>query len=112
MFLIEVNIKVLLLFLVYINDIVNDIDATINIFADDTSLYLIVDSPIVCSNILNKDLRTIHSWADKWLVNFNANKTESILFSRKLHKQHHPPLFLNNTKISEMQQHKHLGLTF
>ena len=101
-----------LLFLVYINDIVVDIDATINLFADDTSLYLIVDSPITCSNILNKDLETINSWANKRLVNFNANKTESILFSRKLHKPIHPPLFLNNTTISEVQQHKHLGLTF
>ena len=45
-----------LLFLVYINDIVTNIDATINLFAEDTSLYLIVDSPITCSNLLNKGL--------------------------------------------------------
>ena len=88
-----------LLFLVYINDIVNNIDATINLFADDTSLYLIVDSPITCSDTLNKDLETIHSCANKWLINFNANKTESVIFSRKLHKPYHPPLFLNNTQI-------------
>ena len=33
-----------LLFLVYINDIVEDISSTIRLFADDNSLYLIVDS--------------------------------------------------------------------
>ena len=45
-----------LLFLVYINDIVVDINAYINLFADDTSLYVVVDSPVTCSNVLNQDL--------------------------------------------------------
>ena len=35
-----------LLFLLYINDIVEDIDSSIRLFADDTSLYIIVDDPI------------------------------------------------------------------
>ena len=32
-------------FLVFINDIVNDIDACIKLFAEDTSLYVIVVTP-------------------------------------------------------------------
>ena len=35
-----------LLFLLYINDIVEDINSTIRLFADDTSLHIIVDDPI------------------------------------------------------------------
>ena len=34
-----------LLFLMYINDIVEDIKSTVRLFADDTSLYVIVDDP-------------------------------------------------------------------
>ena len=34
-----------LLFLVYINDIVNDIQAHLNLFADNTSLFVVVDCP-------------------------------------------------------------------
>jgi hypothetical protein len=34
-----------LLFKTFINDIVNEINAEIKLFADDTSLYLIVDNP-------------------------------------------------------------------
>jgi hypothetical protein len=34
-----------LLFNVFINDILTDINSTIKLFADDTSLYLIVDDP-------------------------------------------------------------------
>jgi retron-type reverse transcriptase len=34
-----------LLFIIFINDIENEINAGIKLFADDTSLYLIVDNP-------------------------------------------------------------------
>jgi len=57
-----------LLFLIYINDIVRDIHCPIRLFADDTTLYIIVDNPIDAAYQLNSDLATIHSWADKWLV--------------------------------------------
>ena len=79
-----------LLFLVYINDIVCDINSTIRLFADDTSLYIIVENPITAANILNNDLDKVTNWANKWLVIFNPNKTESLLISRKVTKPVHP----------------------
>ena len=39
-----------LLFLLFINDIVNEINANIQLFADDTSLYFIVDNPDVTAH--------------------------------------------------------------
>ena len=45
-----------LLFLLFINDIVNEIHANIRLFADDTSLCLIVEHPDVTSQLLNIDL--------------------------------------------------------
>ena len=59
------------IFLMYINDIVNDIKSTIRLIADDTSMYIIVDSLDNVSNTLNQDLATLAPWADKWLVLFN-----------------------------------------
>ena len=41
-----------LLFLLYINDIVENINSSIRLFADDTSLYIIVDDPIQAPNNL------------------------------------------------------------
>ena len=35
-----------LLFLIFINDIVKQIGCSIRLFADDTSLYIIVDCPL------------------------------------------------------------------
>ena len=72
-----------LLFLVYINDIVQEINSTIRLFADDTSLYIIVESPEEAANILNQDLNRISAWAEKWLVSFNPQKTDSMILSRK-----------------------------
>ena len=99
-----------LLFLVYINDIVADVDSSIRLFADDTSLFLIVDHPVTTANLLNSDILRITQWAEQWLVSFNPIKTESLLISRKLLKPYHPPLVMLNQHILEVEQHKHLGL--
>jgi len=51
-----------LLFLIYINDIVSDITSNVNLFADDTSLFMVVENPIITADILNDDLQKINAW--------------------------------------------------
>ena len=99
-----------LLFLLYINDIVENINSCVRLFADDTSLYIIVDNPNNAANILNSDLSINHKWAETWLVKFNPSKSESFFVSRKINRLHHPPLIMNNQYINEVPYHKHLGL--
>ena len=70
-----------LLFLLFNNDIVNEIHVNIKLFADDTSLYLIVEHPDVKVQLLNIDLETIAKWAKLCLVTFNPSKSESLLIS-------------------------------
>ena len=101
-----------LLFLIFINDIVKNIGASIRLFADDTSLNIVVETPNTAATILNGDLHNISDWADFWLVNFNAAKTLSMVISRKVNKPIYPRLFMNNTQITETHSHKHLGITF
>ena len=101
-----------LLFLININDIVKDFNSIIRLFADDTSLYIIVDSQEEASQTINQDLVRIYAWAEKWLVFFNSNKTEYILLSRKLNKHVHPPVIMNNQVITEVKSHKHLEVIF
>ena len=100
-----------LLFLLYINDIVRHIGCSIRLFADDTSIYIIVDCPTQSASLLNAGLRTISDWPDAWLVTFNANKTLSMVFTRKQNPLVHLPLYMNNTMIKETTSHKHVGLT-
>lgn len=60
-----------LLFLIFIYDIVVDIEPQIKLFAVDTSLYIVVDNPQCAADKLNSDLCKIHEWSQKLLVNFN-----------------------------------------
>ena len=48
-----------LLFLLFINIIVNEIHTSIRLFANDTSLYLIVEHPDVTAQLHNIGLETI-----------------------------------------------------
>ena len=65
------------LFIIYINDIVDDLDCNIKLFADDTSLYVIVDEQnyIQAADMLSTDLSHIHNWSQNWAIKFNPNKT-------------------------------------
>ena len=101
-----------LLFLIFINDIVNDIGSNIKLFADDTSLYIIVEDPVMAANLMDIDLDRIHSWADSWLVNFNPHKTEELIISRKTTVTNHPPVTMNNVVVKRVDSHKHLGVIF
>ena len=53
-----------ILFLIYINDIVAEISSNIRLFADDTSLTIIVENPITSAVCLNSDLSKISVWAN------------------------------------------------
>ena len=99
----------LLLFLLFINDIVYDIGSSTRLFADDTSLYIIVEDPSAAAELLIADLEKIADWALKWLVKFYPLKTESLLISRKSNIVH-PPVFMLDQQIKKVESHKHLGV--
>ena len=101
-----------LLFLLYINDVVNDIKSNLRLFADDTSLFLVVENPLSAVQILNSDLDKINKWAKDWLVSFSPIKTETMLLSRRLLQHAHPVLYILNQQITEVEHRKYLGIYF
>ena len=54
------SISVPLLFLVYIKEIVDDINSKIRLFSDDTSLYVTADNPVETAQMLNSDMEKIY----------------------------------------------------
>ena len=98
-----------LLFLIYINDIVADLESTSKLFADDTSIYLCLDDVDTRSTILNSDMLKITNWATKWKVYFNPAKTELMTISNKRETET-KDLFFGNIKLVESLEHKHLGV--
>ena len=78
-----------LLFLIYINDLSEELSANTKLFADDTSLFSVIHDSQTSANDLNKDLETTHNWAFEWKMNFNQDFTKQapeFIFSRKTKK--------------------------
>ena len=83
------------------------------LYADDTSLFDIVDDPVTSSLKINNDmilLRSRTAWARKLFVTINPKKTEYVTFSVKRIKPSHPDLFYGDQKIIEVSQHTNLGV--
>ena len=72
------------LFLLYINDLPDDVICDIAIYADDTTLYSKCDQAsdlwqqLELVSELESDLRDTVNWGRKWLVDFNASKTQLV----------------------------------
>ena len=75
-----------LLFLIYINDLPNELKSNVKLFADDTSLFTIVKDINESASILNNDLLLISKWAFNWKMLFNPDPTkpaQEVIFSKK-----------------------------
>ena len=62
-----------LLFLLYINDLPDNLSTSVRLFADDC----ILNTPIRTQNdssLLHNDLLKLQKWQDKWLMKFNPGK--------------------------------------
>jgi len=101
-----------LLFVIFINDIINELQTNIRLFADDTSLFHSIIDSLVTQRLLNQDLQKISEWAAQWLMIFNVLKNEVMTFSLRTNPLVQPPLFFDGTVLKEVTQHTHLGLTF
>ena len=59
-----------LLFIIFINDLPDNLNSNCKIFADDTKIY----GPSQNYNILQDDLIRLLEWSDKWQLHFNKSK--------------------------------------
>ena len=102
-----------LLFLIYINDLPNELESNVKLFADDTHLFTIVKNINEILSILNNDLLLISKWAYHWKILFNPDPTklaQEVLFSKKKKIQTHPMITLNNIQVDQVRYQKHLGI--
>ena len=102
-----------LFFLIFINDLSDNLVSNPKLFADDTSLFSVVQDITLSAKNLNDDLRKINKWAFQWKMSFNPDpnkQAQEVIFSRKLNKPNHLSLNFNNTVVIQSTTHKHLGM--
>ena len=100
-----------LVFLAYINDLPENHSSEVKLFTDDISLFSVVKNELSTGLELNKDLEKVKMWAWQWKMQFNADKTEEVLFSWQKSWTRHPVLKVDNDEITISLEHKHLGMT-
>ena len=75
-----------------------------------TSLFSRVNDATQTAFKISEDLDKIEKWAWQWKMEFNADKSEEVIFSTKLKQPFHPPIELGNQAIVRTNEHKHLGV--
>ncbi|XP_011675592.2 uncharacterized protein LOC105443737 [Strongylocentrotus purpuratus] len=97
------------LFLLYINDIQDNIQSTMRLFADDSTLYREIRCP-EDHQILKDDLQQLSRWSSNWMMDFNVKKCAILTITRKRTpsiREYH----LSNGLIPRVKEYKYLGVT-
>ncbi|MES9904902.1 MAG: reverse transcriptase family protein [Sedimenticola sp.] len=100
------------LFLLYINDLPDNINSSVRLFADDCVLYRNIHTDSDCQ-ALQDDIDKLAKWEETWLMKFNASKCHTL---RVTNHQPHTRLILNyklhDQVLESVSSAKYLGLTF
>lgn len=83
------SILVLLLFLIYINNLPDNLESPVKLLGDDNSLFSCFHYSLICSWLMNDDLRKILDWACKWKLLLNLDvvrQAQAIVLYVKLWK--------------------------
>ena len=105
------------LFLLYINDLPDDVICDIAIYADDTTLYSKCDwasdlqQQLELASELEFDLQDTVDWGKKWLVDFNAGKTKLVSLDR-FNNIGSIGVKMDGSVLEEKTLFRILGLTF
>ena len=93
------------LFLFYINDIVDSLNAKVKLFADDTIAYLAIVTDEDARSLQN-DLTKLGEWEQKWHMKFHPDKCQVLTISKLQHVD--SAKYLGVTMTSDFSWNKHV----
>ena len=102
-----------LFYLIYINDLGNNLSSTVKLFADDTSILSIVHDIDLSSKQLHDNLKKVSDWAYQWKMSCNpdlSKQAQEVMFLRKASRADHPVVTFNNSPVPRTPCQKYLGL--
>ncbi len=97
------------LFLLYINDISENIKSQIRLFAEDGIIYREINND-QDRVTLQEDLDNLNNWANKWQLNFNFSKYYHLGITNKRDPETYSYM-MNNQIINRVSSTKYLGIT-
>ena len=97
-----------LMFLLYMNDVSENISSSIRLFADDCIIYCSISNNDD-TTLLQKDLDEISNWAHVWQMKFNVSKCVLLRVTRD-HSLFTSTHILNNETIQLSDTYKYLGV--
>ena len=98
------------LFLVYINDLPDASNYITKLFADDTCLVFSANNLKELQTRINFEMKKVEDWMSGNKLSLNHTKTNFMLINKK-GKQSAINLYINNTKIKQVNEIKYLGIT-
>ncbi|KAK3087639.1 hypothetical protein FSP39_008683 [Pinctada imbricata] len=98
------------LFLIFINDIAENLISLARLFADDTSLLHSSKQINDIERTINSDLEKVLDWSKKWFVTFNPAKTDILVVSNR--SVPNLNIIFGDSHPNITETHKHLGITF
>ena len=97
------------LFLLYINDITDQIQSTMRLFADDSIVFREIKN--TCDHSLfQQDLASLCEWAETWQLNFNITKCYNLWITNKFAPFSYNCL-MDDIVIAKSASTKYLGVT-
>lgn len=96
------------LFLIYINDIAENINSNIRLFADDCVVYRQIDS-LQDHLILQQDLNKLVDWSNTWQMEFNVDKCV-VMNIGTLRNKTKFEYKMNNQTLETVKHHPYLGV--
>ena len=97
-----------LLFLIYVNNITDNLSSPTRMFADDCTLFREIKCRDDCIELQN-DLTTIYNWSQTWQIHLNTSKCKSLCISNKKIPPS-PTYSINNVSLEWVNQFKYLGM--
>jgi len=95
-----------LLFLIFINDLEENVHGQVFKFADDTKIFRHIRDGMD-SIKLQKDLDTITEWADKWQMEFNVSKCKVMHLGKSNPRNAY---HMRGNRLNVVEQEKDLGI--
>jgi len=97
-----------LMFLLFINDIQENLNSNLRLSADDALLHRSIDTVNDCI-ILQNDIDKLVSWSKSWQMQFDVTKCHTMRITRK-EKLASLDYYIDGRKLSLVINHPYLGV--